>query len=120
LTTKIKNKLTRENHETKQQTNHTQKAQPANHQIQVLISWKLLLIQDARVHYVVLKQQPHTTHPTHTTCMIGAAGKPETKSRTRTPQRGSSRSCCLRTQQCAKRPPGTTHHTTFLNPKSPY
>ena len=30
-------------------------------------SWKLLLIKDARVHYVVLKQQPRTTHPTHTT-----------------------------------------------------
>ena len=29
-------------------------------------SWKLLLIKDARVHYVVLKQQPQTTHPTHT------------------------------------------------------
>jgi len=36
-------------------------------------SWKLLihekpqrlLMEDARVHYVVLKQQPHTTHPTH-------------------------------------------------------
>jgi hypothetical protein len=28
-------------------------------------SWKLLLIKDARVHYVVLKQQPQTTHPTH-------------------------------------------------------
>ena len=41
-------------------------------------SWKLLLIKDARVHYVVLKQQPQTTHPTHTTCMIGAARKPET------------------------------------------
>ena len=26
-------------------------------------SWKLLLIKDARVHYVVLKQQPRTTHP---------------------------------------------------------
>ena len=42
-------------------------------------SWKLLLIKDARVHYVVLKQQPRTTHPTHTTCMIGAARKPETQ-----------------------------------------
>ena len=41
-------------------------------------SWKLLLIKDARVHYVVLKQQPQTTHPTHTTCAIGAARKPET------------------------------------------
>ena len=29
-------------------------------------SWKLLLIKDARVHSVVLKQQPRTTHPTHT------------------------------------------------------
>src|SRR5512141_1261372 len=35
-------------------------------QIQVHISWKLLLIKDARVHYVVLKQQPQTTHPTRT------------------------------------------------------
>jgi len=47
-------------------------------------SWKLLLIKDARVHYVVLKQQPRTTHPTHTTPKsgnraIGAARKPETQ-----------------------------------------
>jgi hypothetical protein len=48
-------------------------------------SWKLLLIKDARVHYVVLKQQPRTTHPTHQPPpkeqpprMIGAARKPET------------------------------------------
>jgi hypothetical protein len=46
-------------------------------------SWKLLLIKDARVHYVVLKQQPQTTHPTHTpekgaNRAIGAARKPET------------------------------------------
>ena len=34
-------------------------------------SWKLLLIKDARVHYVVLKQQPQTTHPTHTTPQKG-------------------------------------------------
>ena len=50
---------------------------------------KLLLIQDARVHYVVLKQQPHTTHPTHTTCMIGAAGKPETKAPDKNPNKGA-------------------------------
>src|SRR6185295_17630566 len=45
-------------------------------------SWKLLLIKDARVHYVVLKQQPRTTHPAHTpkgTHAIGAARKPETQ-----------------------------------------
>jgi hypothetical protein len=42
-------------------------------------SWKLLLIKDARVHYVVLKQQPHTTHPTHFTCVLDAARKPETQ-----------------------------------------
>ena len=47
-------------------------------------SWKLLLIKDARVHYVVLKQQPRTTHPTRaptkgTNRMIGAARKPETQ-----------------------------------------
>ena len=42
-------------------------------------SWKLLLIKDARVHYVVLKQQPQTTHPTHTNAHVtGAARKPET------------------------------------------
>jgi hypothetical protein len=32
-----------------------------------IISKKLLLYKDARVHYVVLKQQPHHTHPTHPT-----------------------------------------------------
>jgi len=52
-------------------------------------SWKLLLIKDARVHYVVLKQQPRTTHPTRaptkgTNRMIGAARKPETN-KTHTP-----------------------------------
>ena len=46
-------------------------------------SWKLLLIKDARVHYVVLKQQPRTTHPTRThkkaNRVLAAAGKPETQ-----------------------------------------
>ena len=51
-------------------------------------SWKLLLIKDARVHYVVLKQQPRTTHPTHTTCMIGAARKPETHKPAPLPTKG--------------------------------
>jgi len=32
-----------------------------------IISKKLLLYKDARVHYVVLKQQPHHTRPTHPT-----------------------------------------------------
>ena len=67
-------------------------------------SWKLLLIQDARVHYVVLKQQPHTTHPTHPkACRRIMAGKPETTSHHQPPQtRDHQQSCCLRTQQCAK------------------
>jgi hypothetical protein len=57
-------------------------------------SWKLLLIKDARVHYVVLKQQPRTTHPTHFTCVLGAARKPETNVPTpqpRTPPEGRTR-----------------------------
>ena len=61
-------------------------------------SWKLLLIKDARVHYVVLKQQPRTTHPTRaptkgTNRMIGAARKPETQvpqPAPRTPQTGNA------------------------------
>ena len=59
LTTKIKNIFER----TTKPTTHPK----ACSQIQVHISWKLLLIKDARVHYVVLKQQPRTTHPTHQT-----------------------------------------------------
>src|SRR5215213_2342634 len=60
-------------------TNHNQRLQPDPGSY----SWKLLLIKDARVHYVVLKQQPQTTHPTHAPkrdkpCMPGAARKPET------------------------------------------
>lgn len=52
-------------------TNHTQQPPPkkgSRHHAQPdpgSYSWKLLLIKDARVHYVVLKQQPRTTHPTH-------------------------------------------------------
>lgn len=52
-------------------------------------SWKLLLIKDARVHYVVLKQQPRTTHPTRThkraNRVLAAAGKPETQVPGKTP-----------------------------------
>ena len=54
-------------------TNHTQQQPPtkgSHHHAQPdpgSYSWKLLLIKDARVHYVVLKQQPRTTHPTHPT-----------------------------------------------------
>lgn len=84
-------------------------------------SWKLLLIKDARVHYVVLKQQPRTTHPTHQPLANSkevnsvqgvAARKPETH-KTHTPHppptkrrdRHGPWSCCLRTQQCAKHYP---------------
>jgi hypothetical protein len=67
LTTKDqKNHFTRE----PQKPHRTPTTPPKGHnrstaQIQVHNSWKLLLIKDARVHYVVLKQQPHTPHPTH-------------------------------------------------------
>jgi hypothetical protein len=68
-------------HERTMKTNHTNntKTMPPAQPDPGSYSWKLLLIKDARVHYVVLKQQPRTTHPTHTTCMIGAARKPETQ-----------------------------------------
>lgn len=66
-------------------TNHTQHHQPpkgaSNHHAQPdpgSYSWKLLLIKDARVHYVVLKQQPQTTHPTHLRARSMQPGKPET------------------------------------------
>ena len=86
-------------HERTMKTNHTQqpptpKKGASHHHAQPdpgSYSWKLLLIKDARVHYVVLKQQPRTTHPTHTTrkgaetCMIGAARKPETNKPGRNP-----------------------------------
>jgi hypothetical protein len=54
-------------------------------------SWKLLLIKDARVHYVVLKQQPRTTHPTHQPLPKGKATmhdrcSQETRNTSPTPQ----------------------------------
>lgn len=58
-------------------------------------SWKLLLIKDARVHYVVLKQQPRTTHPTHTTCMTGAARKPETNKPATPPRKNGTGTTAL-------------------------
>ena len=75
------------------------------------------LIKDARVHYVVLKQQPHHTptrqkHPT----------TPPTRKNHRTPpgrrpcagnQETNNSRCCSRTQQCAKRI--TTRHPTTHN-----
>lgn len=80
LTTKDQKNISREprkptthnNHQPQRASHHHTQPDPGSY------SWKLLLIKDARVHYVVLKQQPQTTHPTHTTCMIGAARKPET------------------------------------------
>ena len=77
LTTKDQKNAFRENHENHHPTPKDGTTDPGSY------SWKLLLIKDARVHYVVLKQQPQTTHPTHNpqrepTCMIGAARKPET------------------------------------------
>src|SRR6478752_2376686 len=61
LTTKIKNKKhSREPQKLPRTPKRAHEPDPGSY------SWKLLLIQDARVHYVVLKQQPHTTHPTHT------------------------------------------------------
>src|SRR5215217_5738652 len=76
LTTKEQKTKSLENHGTRPKP-----ATPKRHSQQRTdpgsYSWKLLLIKDARVHYVVLKQQPQTTHPTHypkgPTCMIGAA-----------------------------------------------
>ena len=65
LTTKDQKVHSRENHRNQPHTttpkgHHHARPDPGSY------SWKLLLIKDARVHYVVLKQQPRTTHPTHT------------------------------------------------------
>ena len=63
LTTKdqgvIFERTTETNHTPTPQRASTARPDPGSY------SWKLLLIKDARVHYVVLKQQPRTTHPTH-------------------------------------------------------
>jgi hypothetical protein len=81
------------------------------------ISWKLLLIQDARVHYVVLKQQPHTTHPTHNPTKRGQHAWRRHGRETRNKVPGPKpRSCCLRTQQCAKHYPTPTAASAFLEP----
>jgi hypothetical protein len=68
LTTKDQKLIFERTMKTTPQTSHTPKrAQPIHGTDPGSYSWKLLLIKDARVHYVVLKQQPHTPHPTHTT-----------------------------------------------------
>jgi hypothetical protein len=51
-------KLYRENHENQHQQPKSSASDPGS-----IISKKLLLYKDARVHYVVLKQQPHHTLP---------------------------------------------------------
>src|SRR6478609_1674577 len=61
-------------------TNNTPKGMPPAQPDPGSYSWKLLLIKDARVHYVVLKQQPRTTHPTH---------QPHAKGRRSTARRAS-------------------------------
>ena len=68
LTTKDQNANFRENHENHPDTTTTTPKGHSNRRpdrSRFIYSWKLLLIKDARVHYVVLKQQPQTTHPTH-------------------------------------------------------
>jgi hypothetical protein len=87
--------------------------EPQITKIQVHIKTKIAL-QDARVHYVVLKQQPHTTHPTHNPQKQGAPVRFGTARKNQKQPNPAphccKRSCCLRTQQCAIRnqPPPTT------------
>src|SRR5215217_3594696 len=68
LTTKDQKIISREPRKpTTHNTTNPPKKGASNHHAQPdpgSYSWKLLLIKDARVHYVVLKQQPQTTHPT--------------------------------------------------------
>jgi len=90
-------------------------------------SWKLLLIKDARVHYVVLKQQPQTTHPTHNPSereadrVIGAARKPETnKTHTTTkPPKGPRHDMALLPQDptVCQTLPGNPHRPLSRNPR---
>jgi hypothetical protein len=113
LTTKDQKNAFRENHENHHPTPKDGTTDPGSY------SWKLLLIKDARVHYVVLKQQPQTTHPTHQTCVIDAARKPETNKPRSHSQSRDHRSCCLRTQQCAKHKTARTPPAPFQNPHTP-
>jgi len=94
-------------------------------------SWKLLLIKDARVHYVVLKQQPRTTHPTHQPLANSkkvnsvqgvAARKPETH-KTHTPhppptKKGQTRTMVLLSQDptVCQTLPTRTPTTAFQDP----
>src|SRR6478609_5739751 len=109
-------------------TNNTPKGMPPAQPDPGSYSWKLLLIKDARVHYVVLKQQPRTTHPTHQPLAIGRrstahrASQPGNQKhtkptpRTHPPQKTDRHrpwSCCLRTQQCAKHYPPETSTEAF-------
>ena len=89
-------------------------------------SWKLLLIKDARVHYVVLKQQPQTTHPTQQHARSVQPGNQKQTSPTppSLPRKGTRGpwSCCLRTQQCAKHYPAihTGERSKTLPRENPY
>jgi hypothetical protein len=90
-------------------------------------SWKLLLIKDARVHYVVLKQQPRTTHPTHAPApkdqnnrVIGAARKPETNNPTPQPPGPKAGSCAMvllpQDPTVCQTLPSGSHRRTFQDP----
>ena len=102
LTTKDQFSNFRENHENHPHPKRVQ-TDPGSY------SWKLLLIKDARVHYVVLKQQPRTTHPTHNPQKGKPCDRCSQETRNTSPGSLTSRSCCLRTQQCAKHYPTTTN-----------
>ena len=111
LTTHMQStKLYRENHENQHQQPKSSASDPGS-----IISKKLLLYKDARVHYVVLKQQPHHT-PHHQRVPIHAtpARRPDHAHQHRLTvqlcagnqkQTNTKKCCCLRTQQCAKHHP---------------
>ncbi len=118
----------RENHEN--QHHHTPKDVTASDPGSI-ISKKLLLYKDARVHYVVLKQQPHHTpshqdtdhepppkssHANQHRVAVGCVRETRNKTTPPTPKQERRNRCCLRTQQCAKHI--TTHATT--NPYSSF
>ena len=113
LTTHMQStKLYRENHENQHQQPKSSASDPGS-----IISKKLLLYKDARVHYVVLKQQPHHTPnhqkhqppqplPKEKTMETSTAQRPVMRRKTRTntnPPTTHPKSACSRGARCCSR-----------------
>ena len=86
-----------------------------------------MCVPDARVHYVVLKQQPHQPTPQPATTHTRRPQHKDRRNRLQEQKKhqkcppciAAKRSCCLRTQQCAKHNPHKPRPSAFLTPPHP-